>query len=219
VIERLDDGRGEMMEVRKLSTEDVPEVVDVLCESFFDYPVMRFVVGAEAADYESRLRRLIHFFVMSGVLRNESLLGIPGPAGLRAAALVSRPGVGASPPELVPVCERVWAELGSAAQARYVAFGTACAPFEVDVPHIHLNMIGVRDEARGAGLGGQLIEHVHFMSTDDPASSGVTLTTENPENVSLYEHLGYTVVGTTSVSPDLTTWGFFRADREGKEGK
>jgi len=208
-----------MSRVRELLSEDAPEVVDVLCESFFDYPVMRFVVGAEAADYESRLRRLISFFVMSRVLRNESLLGIPGPAGLRAAALVSRPGVGVNPPELVPVRERVWAELGSAAQARYEAFGAACAPFEVDVPHLHLNMIGVRDEARGEGLGGQLIEHVHFVSTDDPVSSGVTLTTENPENVSFYEHFGYTLVGTSSVSPDLTTWGLFRADREGKEGK
>ena len=208
-----------MSHVRELLSEDVPEVVDVLCESFFDYPVMRFVVGVEATDYESQLRRLIHFFVMSRVLRNESLLGLPGPAGLRAAALVSRPGVGVSPPELVPVRERVWAELGSAAQARYEAFGAACAPFEVDVPHIHLNMIGVRNEARGEGLGGRLIEHVHSMSDDDPASSGVTLTTENPENVSLYEHFGYTVVGTTSVSPDLMTWGLFRADREGEEGQ
>ena len=201
-----------MREVRDLFADDVPEVVDVLCESFFDYPVMRFVVGAGETDYRSRLTTLVHFFVMARVLRDESLLGISGPVGLRAAALVSRPGPGDNPPELVSIRKRVWATLGEAAQARYEAFGAASAPFEVDSPHIHLNMIGVRHEAQGEGLGRLLIEHVHKMSTGDPASTGVTLTTENPANIALYEHFGYTLVGTTSVSPELTTWGFFRAD-------
>jgi ribosomal protein S18 acetylase RimI-like enzyme len=82
----------------------------------------------------------------------------------------------------------------------------------VDVPHIHLNMIGVSRAAQGSGLGRKLIDHVHLMSRQDASSQGVTLTTEDPANVPLYEHFGYTVVGQTRVSPTLGAWGFFRPD-------
>jgi len=56
------------------------------------------------------------------------------------------------------------------------------------------------------------LETVHELSRTDPRSVGVTLTTEVPANVSLYQHFGYEIVGQASVAPGLTTWGFFRAD-------
>lgn len=83
----------------------------------------------------------------------------------------------------------------------------------VDVPHLHLNMVGVRQRARGQGLGRMLIEQVHLLSRKDAESKGVTLNTEDANNVSLYEHLGYKLVGHTTVAPELETWGFFRPDR------
>ena len=198
--------------VLTLCEHDVPEVVDILCESFFDYPVMQFVVGRDEKDYEVRLRKLIHFFVMARVLRGEVLLGIGDPNGLGGAALVSRPTEAEAPPELSKLSENVWSELGASARARYEAFGAACAPFEVETPHIHLNMIGVRREAQGTGLGRRLIEHVHLSSRQDSMSEGVTLTTEVEANVPLYRHFGYEIVGHTTVAPELRTWGFFRAD-------
>jgi len=196
----------------ELGEEGVGEVVDVLCESFFDYPTLRFVLGPDPRRYENQLRTLIHFFVMARVLRSEVLLGIGDDNGLAAAALVSRPTGPEAPPELGELREKVWAGLGTAAQGRYEAFGAACAPFQVAVPHIHLNMIGVRRRAQGEGHGRQLIEHVHILSREDSESEGVTLTTEDPANVSLYEYLGYEVVGKAVVAPELTAWGFFRPD-------
>ena len=56
-----------MSEVLTLEPTAVPDVVDVLCESFFGYPVMRYVLGEEAMDYEERLKTLVHFFVMARV--------------------------------------------------------------------------------------------------------------------------------------------------------
>ena len=203
----IEDGAA----VRELGREDVSEVVDLLCESFFDYPVMRFVLGG-GEGYEKRLETLVHFFVMARVLRGEVMLGIGDPGTLSAAALVSRPSGSASPPELADLREKVWAELGTSARSRYEAFGAACAAFDVDVPHIHLNMLGVRGRAQGGGLGGRLIQYVHAMSGADPESEGVSLTTEDEANVSLYEHSGYRVVGSTTVAPELKTWGFFRPD-------
>jgi len=75
-------------------------------------------------------------------------------------------------------------------------------------------MIGVRPRARGKGRSRTLLEGVHRLSRTDPESAGVTLTTEVPENVPLYRHFGYQVVGHATVAPDLETWGFFRRDRD-----
>ena len=198
--------------VFRLGERDVAEVVDVLCEAFADYPVMRFVLGADVADYERRLEALIHFFVEARVLRGEVMLGIGQRGRFDGAALVSRPSGPPSPPELSELRERLWADLGSPARARYDSFTAACAPFEVGTPHIHLQMIGVRRAAKGQGIGRRLIEHVHLMSREDPDSQGVTLTTEDQANVPLCQHFGYEIVGHATVGWGLQTWGFFRAD-------
>jgi GNAT superfamily N-acetyltransferase len=198
-------------DVVTLEPTAVRDVVDVLCESFFEYPVMRYVLG-EPADYEERLRTLVHFFVMARVFREERLLGIRVEGDLVGTALVSSPSGADAPPEFFELRENVWAALGAEARARYSAFGAACAPFHVEAPHLHLNMIGVRRRTQGTGVSRRLIESVHEISRTDPQSVGVTLTTEDPANVSLYRHFGYEIVGEAQVAPGLTTWGFFRPD-------
>jgi len=198
-------------EVRVLGAEDATEVVDVLCESFVDYPVMRFVIGPEP-DFERRLHTLITFFVMARVYKKEVLLGVGQSDTLHAAAMVSYPGAGGSPPELEALRDRTWASLGPDARTRYEAFGTACAAFEIDQPHLHLNMIGVRASRQGLGLGRVLMDAVHSLSARDPLSAGVSLTTEVEGNVPLYLHFGYDLLGTAAVASTLTTWGFFRPD-------
>lgn len=201
-----------MTTVLRLGEEHVPEVIRVLCDAFYDYPVMRYVLGGHPDDYEGRLSTLIHFFVMARVLRNEELLGTMDGADLAATALVSYPGRGGPPAELLALRNEVWDELGSDSWSRYEAFGRACAPFEVEGPNIHLNMIGVSRASQGSGLGRKLMDHVHLMSHEDASSQGVTLTTEDPANVPLYEHFGYRLVGHVILSPTMGTWGFFRPD-------
>jgi ribosomal protein S18 acetylase RimI-like enzyme len=157
---------------------------------------------------------LVHFFVMARVFRGEVLLGISSDSheGLIGTALVSRPGGAHVPSEFLRLRDEVWTELGSDARDRYGAFSAACAPFQIEAPHLHLNMIGVRNVAQGTGVGRRLIDSVHELSRTDPRSVGVSLTTENPANVALYRHCGYEVVGEALVAPELTTWGFFRPD-------
>jgi len=201
-----------MSEVVTLDAMMVPEVVDVIHESFFDYPVMRFVLGDAGSEYSNRLRTLVTFFVMARVFRDEVMLGVPGDGGLIATAVISRPGGPDPDPGFYELRDRVWAELGPEPRDRYSAFGSACAPFQPEEPHLHLNMIGVRRSWQGTGVSRALIERVHELSRNDPASSGVSLTTENPRNVSLYRHYGYDLVGEAVVAPGLTTWGFYRKD-------
>ena len=198
--------------VQILVPADAESVVSVLSESFFDYPVMRFVLGSEP-DYSARLETLVRFFVMARVLRKEVLLGVEGTGGLAAAAMVSDPNGGPSPDELAVIREETWGALGQDAFARYAAFGEATTAFDVEGGHIHLNMIGVRRSAQGQGLGRVLLEAVHRLSASDESSAGVSLTTEYPSNVPLYEHFGYEVIGSAKVGSGFTTWGMYRPDR------
>jgi len=206
-MEKSDHHRVEI-----LGANDVAEVVSVLSESFFDYPVMRFVLGTDG-DYSARLETLIAFFVMARILRNEVVLGVREPRGLTACALVSYPGRRTSPPELGVLRDETWAKLGAKARSRYETFGAATAPLTVNAEHIHLGMIGVRRSAQGQGLGRMVLEAVHDLSSSDSLSSGVTLTTELESNVSLYEHFGYETLGSERVGSAFTTWGMYRQDR------
>lgn len=197
--------------VQSLSAGDRDDVVSVLSDAFRDYPVMRFVLGSQR-DYAARLERLMTFFVMARVLRRETVLGVRTPSGLQAAALISYPGGGPSPPELDRLREETWASLGDAARSRYEAFGAVTARFTVESDHIHLNVIGVRSSAQGQGVGRAVLAAVHDLSASRPSSTGVTLTTELESNVALYERFGYEVIGSAPVASAFTTWAMFRRD-------
>jgi len=203
---------GSEVDIRRVPTAEVGSVIDVMCEAFADYPVMRFVIGSEAEDYPRRLQRLVGFFVMARALRNEPLLAAVRADEALAAATVSFPG-GDSPPELAGLREEVWRALGADARERYEACGEAWAPLGVEVPHVHLNMIGVRPRFRGRGLARRLLEAVQDLSRATSGSQGVTLTTESQGNVTFYERAGYEVVGYVRVAPGLESWGMFRRNR------
>jgi ribosomal protein S18 acetylase RimI-like enzyme len=192
----------------------IDDVVDVLSEAFFDYPVLRFVLGREEADYPSRLRALVEFFVRARVFRGEPLLGVRQGERLAAAAIVSKPGGRPAPAEFHHYRERLWSRLGPEAGARYLAFGQAVEPLLPDRPHLHLNMIGVRVTAQGRGLGRLLLDQVHRLAAADADAQGVSLNTEIEANVALYQHVGYRLLGQATVTPGLTTWVFWRPDNQ-----
>lgn len=198
--------------VSRLSAERTNEAAEVLAEAFRHYPVMRYVLGAGGPEPEGRDHSLIRYFVKVRFLRDEPVLGILDDDRLVAAAIVTLPGDRPYPPEVSVLREDLWGELGPEARRRYETFGDAVGQFLPDEPHCHLNMIGVRDSHQGRGLARVLMDHVHELSRSDPASSGVTLSTETQENVRLYEHFGYRLLGHTAVSGDLKTWVFFRPD-------
>lgn len=194
-----------------MDQEDVPEIVNVLCDSFADYPVMRFVLASET-NYDYRLKVLINFFVMARVFRKETIFGIGDGANLLGVALTSNPNNSPKITELNDLREKVWSELGPESKSRYEKFSATSAQFEVTIPHIHLNMIGVRSKAQGGGFARKLMEQVRLLSISEPYSKGITLTTEDPEKVSFYQYMGYDLIGEAMVTDDLKTWGFFRSN-------
>jgi len=198
----------------RLNQTEVPQIVSVLCDSFFDYPVMRFVIDSDT-DYLHKLRILINFFVMARIFREEILLGIGERANPAGIALISKSDNSLNPQELKDLRERVWSELGIQSRSNYQRFSDISGQFKIKSPHLHLNMIGIKRRAQGMGLGRQLIEQVHLLSLQDSDSKGVTLSTEDPVKVSFYEYMGYEIIGDAVITPELKTWSFFRPNLRG----
>ncbi len=196
-------------QVIQLPEKDIEQVVDVFCDAFSEYPVMKYVLG-DTTDYDSKYRKLIHFFVLNRVLKKEFMFGIIDEDHLKAVATVSIPFKPVQAPELESVRQQIWQELGNKARVRYEQFGTVCSQFDIDEPHIHLNMLGVKKEAQGLGLGRILLEYVHDFSKKVNESQGVTLSTEMAKNVPFYEYFGYKLLGKAPVDSVFTTWNFYR---------
>ena len=198
--------------IEHLTEAELQDVAGVLCEAFRFYPAMGYFLGSANPGYDERLERLIRYFVAVRFLRHEPVLGIRDGGTLAAAAIVTKPGDRPHPAGVRPLREALWGELGAESRSRYEAFGEIVGQFIVNEPHYHLNMIGVREANRGFGLARRLLMGVHDISFRDPDSTGVTLSTETPENVALYEHFGYRLLGHGTVSDDLETWVFYRPD-------
>lgn len=193
----------------------------MFADAFAGYPVMRWTVGDEG-DIAARERRLVRLFVTRRVARGGPMYAVSnrdnstrlrhgsgGQAGksIDGAVLLTLP-VEPPPPAIVDqISAEAWRELGEDARLRYDRYAAAANFFTALPPHHHLNMIGVRQAAKGTGLGRVLLDHVRALAEADPHSAGVSLTTENPRNVELYRHFGYEVVGEGRPGP--TTWGLF----------
>jgi GNAT superfamily N-acetyltransferase len=154
---------------------------------------------------------LIGLFTAVRANPNGLMLGIEDDKGrVVAAALVDLPGERPPLPSLDAIRASVWMDLGPEAKARYEAYGRMSRENDHGPGHHHLGMIGVLGSHQGTGLGRALLQHVHGLAEADAESAGVSLTTELPRNVGLYEHFGYELAGYTRVAPDLETWSFFR---------
>jgi GNAT superfamily N-acetyltransferase len=192
----------------RVPARDAAQVADVLCEAFNDYPVMRYVLGGEA-DYDARLGQMIGVFVAARALLDDVMLGAYESGELVAVATTSDPAR-APHPDFAAMRDAVWSGLGAEASARYQQCVTAWQSMESHVPQLHVNMLGTRAAQRGTGLGRKLLEEVHVLAAGIPGCEGVSLTTETASNVAFYQHLGYEVIGTQQIAPDLQTWSLMR---------
>lgn len=223
------------MNVVTLIKQNIPKITDVLCEAFYNYPVMKYVLG-EKEDYDTRLRKAVTFFVSARALRKEPMFGIYNEEkNLVATATVTLPEEISNPEELLKKRDTLWAELGSEEKARYENYGNVAFGLLPKEPHHHLNMVGVRNAYQGKGLARQLINEVEKLVLAHPTSAGLSLNTEVEANVNFYLHLGFKLLGKASVvskavkddpvtstinqgttltsSSDIVTWGLFKSKK------
>jgi len=201
--------------VQNLPHSRAGEAVEALCDSFHDYPVMRYILATSGGAYDGDLRTLIGMFVAARVSRGAPILAVEREGTVAAVATITRPEERIVPPPDDPSREAVWRSLGADAKVRYEMLRAAWERHAVSDPQYHLNMLGVRRKYAGQGLGRALLDAIHELSQRDERSSGVSLTTEDPKNVPLYRHFGYEVIGHERVENALETWSFFRRDCRG----
>lgn len=196
--------------VRRVPPDRVEEAVDVLADAFHDYPVMRYILGDSGAEYDRRLLALCGMFVFGRAFRGDPILMVEDEGRAVAVATITPPGDPDPPPEVIERREALWRELGPGPRERFETLVDVWTAFALAEPQYHLNMLGVRRSHMGRGFARPLLDAVHEMSRRDPVSTGVSLTTEDPKNVALYQHFGYRIVGHAKVDDALETWGFFR---------
>jgi GNAT superfamily N-acetyltransferase len=199
------------MKVELLSENNTQEVISVLSEAFYDYPVKHYILGNKD-NYKERLYRLVEFFVEARVLRKEPILGVYNPDNLLvAAAIVTLPENIPASEKLIERRKTLWQELGESEQKRYEIYRNAASALLPPQPHHHLNMIGVRYEYNGKGLARKLIDAIEKLVRAHPDSTGLSLNTETESNVKLYLHLGFSLIGHTKIDNNLETWAFFKS--------
>ena len=203
--------------VIRIPAERADEVVDALVEAFHDYPVMRYAIGDAGADYDRRLRMLIDVFVGRRVDHGHPLLAVEDGGQVVGVATLTLPG-DPGPTSAGFEARRValWEDVGQDAKARMERLVEVWERLRVPGSQYHLNMLGVRRSHAGQGIGRLLLDEVHRISREDSESTGVSLSTENPTNVLLYEHCGYEVRFHERVSPELETWVLFRPDTDAR---
>jgi len=206
-----------MSAIAEVSADRLPpghaeQAVDVLVDSFYEYPAMQHIIDEAGTAYEGHLRKLMRFFVAARYSRDEPALVVKKDGRAVAAAIISTPLHRDPLPSLAKHREAVWQELGLEARGRYEALGEFWRLFVLPELHYHLYVIGVLKSHAGKGYGRVLLDAVHGLSHEDHVSTGVSLNTEDENNVSLYEHFGYEVMGHVKVNGVLDTWVMFRPD-------
>lgn len=193
--------------VAPLDARDDAAAVDVLVDAFSTYPSTAWIVEPCHQERTTALATLFAFFVAARRLRQEHVVGAWLGGELVAVALASDPDGPASPPELAVQREALWAELGSAARARYEAYGAASAAALSDVSgaRAHLNLLGVRRDRQGHGAGGVLV--TWLLRAAATRGAGLSTTTEDPANLAFYERHGLRRAGASRLAERIDVWG------------
>ncbi len=195
--------------VIRLAADEASSIIAVLWESFYDYPVMRYVLRDSGLRYSEHLHKMITLFVSARLLLNDVILGIRSQDELVAVVTTSDPSIPPHP-DFAALREHTWEVLGPEALARYQQFVDAWTSMEWSVPQLHVNMIGVCRAHQRRGLARTLLYEVHRMAQESPSATGISLTTEDERNVSFYQRQGYEIIGHRQVGSDLQAWSFFR---------
>ncbi len=189
--------------IREAASEDVAGAADTLAEAFRDYPFTRHTISAD--DHLARLREFQRLFLAE--------VGLPHgrvwvSEDLSAVAVWSTPDSGGAD----EVMAGMLPTLVNLAGDRADAFASAEEVMEAHRPKEpvwFLGTVGVRPGARGRGLGRAVVRA--GLREADAEGVPAFLETSTPENVRLYESLGFAVTAEYEL-PDggPRTWSMFR---------
>ena len=194
-----------------IASDRLDEAAGVLARAFEHDPLIPYTYGERLAPDDARL---LAFFHLGCLIRTETgwpLYGVERDGSLLGVACITSPGEVEWPASLNEAYRHTNALMGTEATARFEAYAETAEAFRPREPHYYLGVIGIEPTAQGTGLARLMLDVLHAWSAADAGSAGVGLDTTKPENVALYEHFGYEVVGQRRLG-ELDVWGMYRRD-------
>lgn len=191
---------SDAIDVRTVPKTDRGAVVTTLAESFARDPLFTSLIGPDVTATRrssAGMMSLLGFIVTANRLSGGTIRGAYAGERLLGCMLVEPPHASSAvrtaavAVRFVPVLCRLGVRR-TVALARMHARIDALAP---SAPHHQLRMIGVQREAQGRGVGRMLLDALIDEVLRHPTSRGIALDTENPANVPLYRHWGFTLCG------------------------
>lgn len=201
---------GTEARVIDVPADRVEEAVKLLAHAFADDPLMCYLF-ADEADYETCLRGFFHYSCTANLIQGWPLIGLIPRSQLAAVAVISMPDPSRQGAEddLAVAYAQLSALLSRAGRERLERYAARAARLLPDQPMLYITAIGVRPQSQGRGYARRLLDDAQRRAEEHPKATGVGLDTENPENVRIYEQLGYRVVAEERIG-DVRVWGMFR---------
>ena len=192
------------LQVRLATPADLDEVVQTLVEAFHDDPVWSW--GFPDAQARAAQHAVIFRMMVGHAITTGSVWVTPG---CDAIVTAFAPGVNELSDEETARLPSVFDELlGEHASGIMGLFDRFDEARPTDTPHLYISMLGVRNRARGRGLGMALLADV--MKQADAAGIGVYLESSNHDNDRRYARLGFREHGRIPVAegraPVTTMW-------------
>ncbi len=186
--------------------DDAPMVSGVLARAFGDDPMMRWFFPDDASREAGLGRYFTTLFA-----RQYGLHGVCERTDAAAAFWVAPEGQDKAVPDAETVQE-LQEILGDRA-GLFRAAVEAAAEHAPQEPHWYLAVIGADPAARGQGHGSALLRS--GLAQADAAGMPVYLESSKPDNLPVYEHFGFVVLGEASLpGGGPTLWAMRRAPRD-----
>lgn len=181
----------------------------MLTRAFDGDPLMNaFFSGSLIPPAEARLE-LFRYSCLIRLYLGWPLVGLVEERHIRGVACISYPGTPDRPEELHRIYEDLKFRLGDASGAMLEKYGQIVDEHRPEETHHFLAVLGVDPDHHGRGFGRILLEEVHRRAALHPSSTGVALDTENPKNLSFYQHFGYQLTAESDLA-GTKIYHFFR---------
>jgi GNAT superfamily N-acetyltransferase len=193
-----------VVEVRKVTRADVPEVAEALARSFADDPVMTYVIPLR--NRHARMRRLFELDLRAIALRHEESYTTVGP--VMGAALWAPPGKWRTPfTSLITSAPSFLRALGGNLRNAMRLMTTVERRHPKD-HHYYLSTLGTEPDFQRKGVGSALLRPV--LDTCDREGMPAYLESSKEVNVPFYRRHGFEVTGEVTVEGGPTLWTMWR---------
>lgn len=196
-----------MVDVRKITSNDIPAVAAALARSFHDDPVMTWVVPQR--NQQMRMRRLFEIDLRHLLLPLGEAYTTDGE--VMGAALWAPPGKWKQPWTVMLRTAPSFLRVIGARLSSAMRFNSVVEKHHPSEPHYYLNTLGTDPQHQHKGVGSALIQPV--LDRCDTEGLPAYLESSKEANVPYYKRHGFEVTKEIAVPGGPSLWLMWRDPR------